>query len=278
MARLSIFPLGGALLFPRALLPLHIFEPRYRAMMSDAMARDRRIGMIQPRDGDHKKPALFDIGCVGRIAEFEALDDGRYNLVLEGLTRFRLVRELDVTTAFRQVEADWSGFEGDGAEPRSARPGTPRRSRARGAALCRSQGLCDRLDGGRATRRRGAGQRRGAGRPVRCRDQAGAARGARHRRARRSGGPVPALLPPRRKRRGRRRHAAMTPAGVRPAGVTIDPALLAILVCPMTRTPLRLDAERGELVSDEAGLAYPIRDGVPVLLIEAARRVDDGKD
>jgi len=116
VARLSIFPLGGALLFPRALLPLHIFEPRYRAMISDAMARDRRIGMIQPRDGDRAKPALFDIGCVGRIAEFEALDDGRYNLVLEGLTRFRLIRELDVTTAFRQVEADWAAFEGDAAD------------------------------------------------------------------------------------------------------------------------------------------------------------------
>ena len=62
----------------------------------------------------------------------------------------------------------------------------------------------------------------------------------------------------------------MTPAGARPA---IDPNLLAILVCPMTRTPLRLDAARGELVSDEAGLAYPIREGVPVLLIEAARRL-----
>ena len=53
----------------------------------------------------------------------------------------------------------------------------------------------------------------------------------------------------------------------------IDPNLLAVLVCPATRTPLRLDAERGELVSDEAGLAYPVRDGVPVLLVEAARRV-----
>ena len=62
----------------------------------------------------------------------------------------------------------------------------------------------------------------------------------------------------------------MTPAGACPA---IDPDLLAILVCPMTRTPLRLDAARGELVSDEAGLAYPIREGVPVLLIEAARRL-----
>jgi hypothetical protein len=107
--RLSIFPLPGALLFPGLHLPLHIFEPRYRAMVSDAMARDRRIGMIQPRlemgqaSGD--PPALYDLGCVGRIAEVEALDDGRYNLVLEGLSLFRLVRELDVPTAFRQVEA-----------------------------------------------------------------------------------------------------------------------------------------------------------------------------
>ncbi|MVW57022.1 ATP-dependent protease [Sphingomonas sp. MAH-6] len=117
VARLSIFPLAGALLFPRALLPLHIFEPRYRAMVSDAMARDRRIGMIQPRDETAQKPALFDIGCIGRIAEVEALDDGRFNLILEGLTRFRLVSELDVTTPFRQVEADMDAFAGDGADP-----------------------------------------------------------------------------------------------------------------------------------------------------------------
>jgi Lon protease-like protein len=103
--RLSIFPLAGALLFPRMHLPLHIFEPRYCAMISDAMARDRRIGMIQPRgEGDH--PPLFDLGCVGRIAEVEALDDGRYNIVLEGTALFRVTRELEVTTPFRQVEAE----------------------------------------------------------------------------------------------------------------------------------------------------------------------------
>jgi len=102
--RLSIFPLPGALLFPGMHLPLHIFEPRYRAMVSDAMARDRRIGMIQPNGGGDK-PSLYDIGCVGRIAEVEALEDGRYNLILEGLALFRVVRELDVPTLFRQVEA-----------------------------------------------------------------------------------------------------------------------------------------------------------------------------
>jgi hypothetical protein len=109
MTRLSIFPLPGALLFPGMHLPLHVFEPRYRAMISDAMARDRRLGMIQPRampanGGD--RPALYDIGCVGRIAEIEMLDDGRANLVLEGVALFRLGRELEVTTLFRQVEAE----------------------------------------------------------------------------------------------------------------------------------------------------------------------------
>ena len=103
--RLSIFPLAGALLFPRMHLPLHIFEPRYCAMVSEAMVRDRRIGMIQPR-GDGDPPPLFDLGCVGRIAEIEALDEGRYNIVLEGTALFRVVRELEVTTPFRQIEAE----------------------------------------------------------------------------------------------------------------------------------------------------------------------------
>lgn len=107
--RISVFPLGGALLFPRMHLPLHIFEPRYRALISDAMARDRRIGMIQPKPvmtAQDGPPPLFGIGCVGKIAHVEALDDGRYNIVLEGLARFRVVRELDVTTPFRQIEAE----------------------------------------------------------------------------------------------------------------------------------------------------------------------------
>ncbi len=116
--RLSIFPLAGAILLPRAQLPLHIFEPRYRALVQDSMARDRRIAMIQPRsadDADGHKPALFDIGCIGKISEVEAMEDGRFNLVLDGLTRFRVVRELDATTAFRRVEAVTAEF-GDDAE------------------------------------------------------------------------------------------------------------------------------------------------------------------
>jgi hypothetical protein len=103
--RLSIFPLTGAVLFPGLQLPLHIFEPRYRAMVKDALARDRRIGMIQPQRAEEGAP-LFNVGCVGKIIDVEALEDGRFNLVLEGEARFRLVHELDVITPFRQVEAE----------------------------------------------------------------------------------------------------------------------------------------------------------------------------
>jgi len=103
--RISIFPLGGAVIYPGLQLPLHIFEPRYCAMVSDALARDRRIGIIQPQ-GQIENAPLFEIGCLGRIGEVEALDNDRYNIILEGESRFQILKELDVTTPFRQVEAE----------------------------------------------------------------------------------------------------------------------------------------------------------------------------
>jgi Lon protease-like protein len=107
--RIPVFPLAGAILFPRTQLPLHIFEPRYRQMVRDALAGDRLIGMVQPRDAN-EPPALFSTGCLGHIEAAEELEDGRFNLVLEGLSRFRIARELEVDTPYRQVEADSSGF------------------------------------------------------------------------------------------------------------------------------------------------------------------------
>lgn len=103
--RLSIFPLSGAILYAGLHLPLHVFEPRYRALVSDALVRDRRIAMIQPQRSAEGAP-LFAIGCVGLIDDVEALDDGRYNIVLEGEARFRVVRELEVSSPYRQVEAE----------------------------------------------------------------------------------------------------------------------------------------------------------------------------
>ncbi len=115
--RISVFPLSGALVFPRARLPLRIFEPRYRAMIRDAMAGDRVIGMIQPRDHGNSdeawKPLLFDVGGLGRISQCTETNDGHYLIALEGLSRFRVTRELDVVTPYRQVEADYDIFPED---------------------------------------------------------------------------------------------------------------------------------------------------------------------
>lgn len=111
LLRVPIFPLAGALLFPGTQLPLHIFEPRYRAMIRDALATDRLIAMIQPREDLGPHPALFDIGCIGRIAACDERDDGCFDIVLEGLSRFRIAREAEVDTPYRQVDADRDGFD-----------------------------------------------------------------------------------------------------------------------------------------------------------------------
>lgn len=128
ITRLSIFPLPGAILFPGLQLPLHIFEPRYRALVGDALVRDRRIAMIQPQKSVDGSP-LYTVGCVGRIGEIEAMDDGRYNLILEGMSRFRLLRELDVTTAFRQVEAELIDDDEDEVLSHAQRGGFEREAR-----------------------------------------------------------------------------------------------------------------------------------------------------
>lgn len=126
--RLSIFPLTGAVLFPGMQLPLHFFEPRYRALVSDALIRDRQIAMIQPQRPT-EGAELFSVGCVGRIGEVQAMDDGRYNVILEGVARFRLVRELDVTTAFRQIEADIYDEDEDETLTHAQRGGFEREAR-----------------------------------------------------------------------------------------------------------------------------------------------------
>lgn len=125
---IAIFPLEGALLLPRARLPLNIFEPRYLAMVEDAIRTpDRIIGMIQPRpskageEPDPVRPRIYQIGCAGRIASFSETDDGRYLISLTGLLRFRVREELEGFQPYRRVAADWSAFESDlAAPPRSA--------------------------------------------------------------------------------------------------------------------------------------------------------------
>lgn len=112
---LPVFPLSGALLLPRTQLPLNIFEPRYIDMVDAALSGNRLIGMVQPvADGeDDDTPVLADVGCVGRVTSFQESGDGRYMITLQGVTRFRLGRELSVYTPFRQVESDFAEFSHD---------------------------------------------------------------------------------------------------------------------------------------------------------------------
>lgn len=115
LLRLPIFPLPGAILFPRSQLPLHIFEPRYRAMVNDALDGAGQIGMIQPTAPEEEGAPLYGVGCVGEIISVEELDDGRFNIVLHGSSRFRLVAEADLDTLYRNADVDPRAF--DDSEP-----------------------------------------------------------------------------------------------------------------------------------------------------------------
>jgi Lon protease-like protein len=113
--RLPVFPLSGALLLPRAELPLNIFEPRYLEMVSDALAGERLIGMIQPTVEDEAadRPRLMQVGCAGRITAFAEAPDNRLLITLTGISRFTIVEELDVDTPYRQVVANFHPYAVD---------------------------------------------------------------------------------------------------------------------------------------------------------------------
>lgn len=112
---IPIFPLPGALLLPRARLPLHIFEPRYLAMLEDVMKTPQRlIGMIQPREVPQtEEPRLHAIGCAGRLTAFSETEDGRYMITLTGISRYRITGEASGFTPYRKANVTWSGFERD---------------------------------------------------------------------------------------------------------------------------------------------------------------------
>jgi len=125
---LPIFPLTGSLLLPGNWLPLNIFEPRYRAMVEDAMEGSRMVGMIQPvvprQDNrpdpllvDDEAPAVYSVGCAGRIERCEPQDDGRYLILLRGVSRFRVREELEERKGYRRVRAAFAEFHADLDEP-----------------------------------------------------------------------------------------------------------------------------------------------------------------
>jgi len=132
---LPVFPLTGALLLPGGRLPLNIFEPRYLAMIDDALATDRLVGMIQPQPGDDgykgagtDAPVLYSIGCAGRLTGFAESDDGRYLITLTGVCRFRVEAEMPTTRGYRRCQVSWADFEADTQDPPDSIDGFERES------------------------------------------------------------------------------------------------------------------------------------------------------
>lgn len=112
-AEFAVFPLEGAMLLPRGRLPLNIFEPRYLAMVEDSLAAGRMFGMIQPdaaRPAVETGPALFRVGCLGRLSQFSETEDGRFLITLTGMIRFEVVEELAPCRGYRRVRAAFDRF------------------------------------------------------------------------------------------------------------------------------------------------------------------------
>ncbi len=112
--KIPIFPLSNFIFFPETTVPLNIFEPRYIKMVDDCMKANRMIGMIQPKKTRKmKKPELYNIGCVGKIISFNETDDGRYLIVLNGISRFKIINEVENTKVYRECNVSFGDFSSD---------------------------------------------------------------------------------------------------------------------------------------------------------------------
>ena len=111
--KIPVFPLSNFIIFPRTTVPLNIFEPKYIDMVDDAMKTDRIIGMIQPKKYNQNNKILYNIGCAGKITSFNETDDGRYLIVLVGISRFRIVNEIDNKKLYRECSVNFNEFKSD---------------------------------------------------------------------------------------------------------------------------------------------------------------------
>ena len=111
--KIPIFPLSNFIIFPNASVPLNIFEPRYIKMVDDSMKSDRIIGMIQPKNQIKKTPELYSIGCAGKITSFEETDDGRYLIIVKGISRFKILKEIDNNKPYRECEVSFNEYNKD---------------------------------------------------------------------------------------------------------------------------------------------------------------------
>ena len=109
--KISIFPLSNFIIFPNASVPLNIFEPRYIEMINDSMKNERIIGMIQPKRQKKNKPELFSVGCAGKITSFNETDDGRYLIVIKGISRFKILKEINNNKLYREFEITFDDYK-----------------------------------------------------------------------------------------------------------------------------------------------------------------------
>jgi len=112
---IPVFPLSNFIIFPNASVPLNIFEPRYLDMVNDSMKSDKLIGMIQPKNSKNKDdmPALYDVGCLGKITSFRETEDGRYLIELKGEVRFQIINEINTDKKYRSVEVNYNDYLND---------------------------------------------------------------------------------------------------------------------------------------------------------------------
>ncbi len=111
--KIPVFPLSNFIIFPRTTVPLNVFEPRYIDMVDDAMKSNRIIGMIQPKKSDQNIPLLYNVGCAGKITSFSETDDGRYLIVLSGISRFKIIKELENDKLYRECSISFNDFSND---------------------------------------------------------------------------------------------------------------------------------------------------------------------
>ena len=111
---IPIFPLSNFIIFPNTTVPLNIFEPRYIQMIDDSMKSHRMIGMIQPKkSGELKKPDLYEVGCIGKITSFNETDDGRYLVIINGISRFNISKEIETNKLYRTCEVNYEKYNRD---------------------------------------------------------------------------------------------------------------------------------------------------------------------
>ena len=112
---IPVFPISNFIIFPKATIPLNIFEPRYIKMINESMKSNKLIGMIQPKtsSNDQSKPILHEIGCLGKITNFKQIENGRYMIELKGLIRFKIIKEIKSSKEYREYEIDFQDFNHD---------------------------------------------------------------------------------------------------------------------------------------------------------------------